>query len=351
MKKIVVLVLFCLILVANIVAQTKTVEKQPKPLVSSQPVIRSIIERINLMGYAQIGYTASDEKGVDVTNNFDVKRIIFMADANITDKWHAFFMSDLNNNASLLEIYTEYTFCDPLTVKVGQFKIPFGIENQMSPTVVELIDVYALSTRKMICSDPTTGSTSGRDIGMMVHGEFFETTLQYNFALINGQGINTADVNNSKDLVASIDYSGVDNLLLNLSAYYGTACAMDNQACFAGRIKNGDDYYRQRYSIGARYMNDLFSLRSEYIYGKDERLKSDGFYVTGALNLMREMQVLASYDYYNPDAAIGDESSSYTVGAQYWFYPRCRLQLNYVYQQNEKLDDIQKIQAQIQVRF
>lgn len=350
MKKIAALFV-SLILVQLVVSQTTTEKKEYKPFVTSDPVLETFKNRINLMGYAQLGYTGSDEKEKDVTHNFDVKRIIFMADAKITDKWHAFFMSNLNNNASLLEVYTEYTFCDPLTLKVGQFKIPFGIENQMSPTVVELIDVYALSTRKMICSDPTTGSTSGRDIGMMVHGHFFETTLKYNFAVINGQGINTADVNNAKDLVASIDYSGVDNLLLNLSAYYGTACTMDNQACFAGRMQKGDDYNRQRYSIGARYIDNLFSLRSEYIYGKDERLKSDGFYITGSLNLMRELQVLASYDYYNPDEAIDIESNSYTVGAQYWFYPRCRLQLNYVYQQNEKQDDIQKIQAQIQVRF
>lgn len=350
MKKIAAL-LVSLILVQLVVSQTAPEKTESKKNVLSDPVLRTFKERINLMGYAQMGYTASNEKGVDVNNNFDIKRIIFMADAKITDKWHAFFMSNLNKNASLLEVYTEYTFCDPLTVKVGQFKIPFGIENQMSPTVVELIDVYALSTRKMICSDPTTGSTSGRDIGMMVHGQFLEKTLKYNFAVINGQGINTSDVNHAKDLVASIDYLGVEDLLLNLSAYYGTACTMDNQACFAGRMKNGDDYNRQRYSVGARYINTLFSLRSEYIYGKDERLKSDGFYVTGSLNLMKEMQVLASYDYYKPDTAIGNESNSYTVGAQYWFYPRCRLQLNYVYQQNEIQDDIQKIQAQIQVRF
>ncbi len=44
----------------------------------------------------------------------------------------------------------------------------------------------------------------GRDIGMMIHGKLFHDFLQYKFAVMNGQGLNTKDKNSQKDVVGNL---------------------------------------------------------------------------------------------------------------------------------------------------
>ena len=85
-----------------------------------------------------------------------------------------------------------------LTARIGEFKVPYTIENELSPTTVELINCYSQSVCYLAGvsgSDKCYGMTSGRDIGMMIHGKLFHDLLQYKFAVMNGQGLNTKDKN------------------------------------------------------------------------------------------------------------------------------------------------------------
>ena len=136
-------------------------------------VVNTLKERISLAGYAQLGYTYDDAANPD--NTFDIKRIIFMAHGKITDRWTCDFMYDFYNGGMLLEVYTDYRVT--VTDKAGA-----GVSG----------------------SDKCYGMTSGRDIGMMIHGKLFHDLLQYKFAVMNGQGLNTKDKNSQKDVVGNL---------------------------------------------------------------------------------------------------------------------------------------------------
>ena len=134
-------------------------------------VVNTLKERISLAGYAQLGYTYDDAANPD--NTFDIKRIIFMAHGKITDRWTCDFMYDFYNGGMLLEVYTDYRIFSGLTARIGEFKVPYTIENELSPTTVELINCYSQSVCYLAGvsgSDKCYGMTSGRDIGMMIHG-------------------------------------------------------------------------------------------------------------------------------------------------------------------------------------
>ena len=125
----------------SLIAQEKT---------SLNQVVNTLKERISLAGYAQLGYTYDDAAKPD--NTFDIKRIIFMAHGKITKRWTCDFMYDFYNGGMLLEVYTDYQFLPGLTARIGEFKVPYTIENELSPTTVELINLYSESA--MACPVP-----------------------------------------------------------------------------------------------------------------------------------------------------------------------------------------------------
>ena len=68
-----------------------------------------------------------------------------MAHGKITDRWTCDFMYDFYNGGMLLEVYTDYRILSGLTARIGEFKVPYTIEKELSPTTVELINCYSQS--------------------------------------------------------------------------------------------------------------------------------------------------------------------------------------------------------------
>ena len=204
-------------------------------------VVNTLKERISLAGYAQLGYTYDDAANPD--NTFDIKRIIFMAHGKITDRWTCDFMYDFYNGGMLLEVYTDYRILSGLTARIGEFKVPYTIENELSPTTVELINCYSQSVCYLAGvsgSDKCYGMTSGRDIGMMIHGKLFHDLLQYKFAVMNGQGLNTKDKNSQKDVVGNLMVYPNKWLSVGGSFIRGTGHAIGDSQ-YSG-IKTGENY-------------------------------------------------------------------------------------------------------------
>lgn len=314
-------------------------------------VVNTLKERITLSGYAQLGYTYSDANGPD--NTFDVKRIIFMADGKITDQWSCYFMYDFAAGGNLLEVYTDYKFLPQLTARLGQFKTPYTIENMLSPSTVELINCYALPVSYLAAingSDRLCASNGGRDIGLMVYGDLFKNNLlTYKLAVMNGQGINTKDRNNQKDIVGYLMVNPLKWLSVGGSFIKGKGYAMADSNL--SDIKEGENYNRNRWSMGAVLTAAKASLRTEYLAGKDGEIRSRGFYATGCAQVLPKLEVIVSYDRFNRNTEMEDKQTNYIAGLQYWFYPKCRVQAQYTRQEPQLGEGSNLIQAQIQVRF
>jgi hypothetical protein len=247
-----------------------------------------------------------------------------------------------------------FQFLPGLTARIGEFKVPYTIENELSPTTVELINCYSQSVCYLAGvsgSDKCYGMTSGRDIGMMLHGKLFRDFLQYKVAVMNGQGLNTKDKNSQKDVVGNLMVNPLKWLSVGGSFIRGTGHAIADSE-YTG-IKAGENYAKRRWSAGGVVTTSTFNLRTEYLAGKDRSVKSEGFYATGSVRFARNFDFIASFDYFNPNKAADFKQNNYIAGVQYWFYPRCRLQAQYTFC-NKKGDgqkDSNLIQAQVQVRF
>lgn len=313
-------------------------------------VVNTLKERISLAGYAQVGYTYDD--AAPKSNTFDIKRIIFMAHGKITDRWTCDFMYDFYNGGMLLEVYTDYRILPGLTARIGEFKTPYTIENELSPTSVELINCYSQSVCYLAGvngSDVLCGATSGRDIGMMVYGDLFHKLLTYKLAVMNGQGLNIKDRNNRKDLVGNLMVNPLKWLSVGGSFISGTGHAIADSEVTG--INAGENYAKKRWSVGGMVDTHAFSLRSEYLGGKDRNVKSEGFYATACWKALPKFDVIASFDYFTPNKAMHIRQNNYIAGLQYWFYPKCRIQAQYTFCDRQQGPDSNLIQTQIQVRF
>lgn len=312
-------------------------------------VVNTLKEHINLSAYAQLGYTYNS--AADPDNTFDIKRVIFMADGKITERWSCYFMYDFAVS-SLQELYTSYQFLPGLSVRVGQFKTPYTMENQLSPTTVELINCYSLPACYLVGingSDVLCSASGGRDIGLMIYGDLFKKLLTYKVALMNGQGINTKDKNSQKDVVGYLSVNPLEWLTVGTSFVIGKGHSVAGAPIHG--IEPGENYRRNRWSVGAFLTGEKASLRTEFMLGKDADVKSNGGYATGCVRIIRNVEAVASYEYLNRDVVAEDKQSNYMAGLQYWFYPKCRLQVQYTRLSPKHNDPSDLVQAQVQVRF
>ena len=327
--------------------------------------MKDFTSRITFNGYAQGGYSWQDANGTQ-RNDFNLKRTLLWAKARITDRWSFLFMHDFSSVVQ--EFYTDYRLSNDksLTVRVGQFKHSYSLENPLSPTMLELIDVYSQAVLYLAGEgpDPLNGVNYGRDMGAMLYGTVLDNHLYYELAVMNGQGINRRDGNNKKDLIARLDVRPVDGLRIVVTGQKGTGNAVGT-AAWNPEIQKGDDYTRDRYSVGAEWKTGSFapgkykearpvSLRAEWLGGKDGNVGSRGGYLTACVPLAKGWDVVASGETYDRNTGVdGWEQTNATIGLQYWFYKKCRFQVQYTrcFCGDQIGKDYNWLQSQIQVAF
>ena len=327
--------------------------------------MKDFTSRITFNGYAQGGWSYQDPNG-EKTNSYNLKRTLLWAKARITDRWSFMFMHDFSSVVQ--EFYTDYriTKNNTLTARLGQFKHSYTMENPMSPTQLELIDVYSQAVLYLAGEgpDPLNGVNYGRDMGLMVFGDLAKSKIHYELALMSGQGINRKDRNNQKDFIAKLEVKPVDGLRLVASGYLGTGNAM-NTAAWNPEINVGDNYKRNRYSVGAEYKTLPYSpgqykearpasIRAEWLGGEDGEVGSRGGYVTTCIPVVDALDIVASGETFDRNTKVdGWDQTNLTVGLQYWYYKKCRLQLQYTRCLCGDMigDDYNWLQAQVQVAF
>lgn len=319
--------------------------------------IKDLAKRINLHGYAQGGYNYT-HKGDEDNNTFELKRVLFWANAQITDRWSFLFMHDFSS--AVQEFFTDYRISNNkvLTVRLGQFKNGLSYENPLSPTSMEAIDVYSEGVTYLTgCgSDPLLGVQYGRDLGISFFGETCNGRLRYEIDVMNGQGINKKDGNSEKDLIGRVEFRPAKDLNLIATGQIGRGHAIAN-SLYNPDIHEGDNYKRNRWTAGFDYKSKAFNVHGEYLEGKDGSVTSRGAYVTGSVPVAKGVELVGSYDFFNFNTSLGYDQHKTIAGIQYWFYQKCRVQLQYVYKsayttKNEFIHGANHaIMAQMQIRF
>ena len=323
--------------------------------------------KLTLFGYAQTQFDMT-KTGPETKNSFSMTRIILMANAELTRKLSFFLMIDAASTQAakhLHEYYAQYAFMPELKVRVGQFKTPYTLENIISPTLLGNVNINE-GTRYMsgIAGDPLYGNYAGRDLGAMITGDAIKARdghyyLNYSVGVFNGAGMNLRDNNKHKDVAAMLNVLPTKDITLSGSFIVGKGNAQVSD--MFGTIAQGENYTRNRWSVGAEVNWRPLKLRTEYMGGKNGPVKNRAFYAELWCRLYLGLDLVLDYDYLDKNTALSKEArdafplwtrtNNYLVGLQYWVYKKCRISTQYVFSDRNTGPDTKAWITQFQIAF
>lgn len=310
--------------VAALQERVAELEKEQK-----KNAVKSFFDKhLKLSGYIQGGFSWDDDsmQGSDKAT-FYLRRARVSISGDIwEDKLDYRLQVDFNGTPKVCDLYVRFLPLKEVGLQLGQFKLPFSLENELyGPTKFELIE-YSYLTTYLTRNDNTYDgiSATGRDLGAQLIGGFIHkdgySIINYNIGVFNGSGINTKDNNKSKDVIGRIIIKPIKHLSISGSYMYG-------------ETKFGDNNYMKspRWSVGAIYDDSHITARAEYAAAKFGNYNVDAFYVLGGYHFQKPWSVVARYEWLNDDYIENPNRDRFTVGAAYKPFKYLRLQLNYSY--------------------
>ena len=292
-------------------------------------------QHLNISGFIQTSYNleVSDSQIENSTFRIRRARVSFAGNIFSLEKWGVAdyrLQVDFASSPQIVDAWVRYRPFNALGVQLGQFKLPLSIEtSEYAPLQLEFID-YSLVIQRLVrmSSNDVTGiSSTGRDCGAQLYGGLFEregfNILNYNIAVFNGNGINKADNNHSKDFVGRVMVNPIRDVTIAGYYQYGE-----------GNFDESKYVNYQRYGGGAAYEGRHAFARAEYIAGVTGSLSSEGAYASAGWKFHTAKagngSVGARFDYFDEDVHTSACEFNYTIGATYQPLKYLRLQLNYV---------------------
>jgi len=344
---------------------------------------------VKVVGYIQgqyeqqfLGEDVEPFHGFESANTFFFDRARLGVVGNIPYDFSYYVMAEFSpthGGPYLLDAFISYKRLDPyLTVSVGQFKSPFGLE--LTTPCQGLHAVYRARFIGELASP-------FRDLGVMLLGrtdELFgmKDFIQYRLAITNGTGLNKFDNNTYKDFIGRIVVSPLEWVHIGASYKYGKQKPVKEEL---------DPDERSRWGVDLSVEKANFLLQAEYIEGMDKGSYQEGGgcgstpvikigdkkrngYMAQLLYMTPwNIQPIVKMACYDPNIKIGDgnpddtettydydKQMDYTFGFNYFFNEWTRLQVNYVLRREESsetvLEDYHEIDndflvIQLQVTF
>lgn len=285
------------------------------------------------------------DSGSDSEHGFDIRRVRLAASGNITDRLDYKVQAEYETSVKIIDAYARWKIAKPFSVQFGEFKVPYSLETLYGPTSWLTIENPTAVAKLNGYQDLSGLKVNGRDIGVLVYGDLFPARsgdfsyVQYKVGVFNGNGINTKDNNNKKDVSALLYLHPVRQLTLSAGHYQG----------YYG--PRGEEIARNRTSAGIEYKDSHLTLRSEYLHGKTGQQKSDGVYAVAGYKITPSVQPVISYDFFRPDTGAEERQSNYQIGINILPVKHVRLQAAYTYKAYRVASDVHQLEVQGFVEF
>ncbi len=295
----------------------------------------AISKAFKLSGYTQVQYTGWDTGN----DSFFIRRSRISLGGGIIKNMQLKVQVDLAKAPTLLDAYIDYSFNKYLSVRVGQFQVPFSLESLTSSGAVDTIN--RSQPEEKLVPGRDNGALS-RDAGVMVFGTY--AAVDYSVGLFNGSGINKNDANSHKDIGGRVVVHPVKALGVGGSFYKGKQGASTDAALVT----------RDKYGLEAAFILPRVSVKAEYFAAKDDLIDRNGWYVQGGYFVLpKKVQAILKYETVdmNRDLAL-DGVDRYTAGLNWFIAANTKIQVNYeLYKGESDVNDNSAFLAFFQVGF
>ena len=347
MKKMIIMA-FC----AMAFALTANAQEQEKKTIE----LPQWVKNIKFSGYGMLQYQGEDKEDAH-SNTFNLRLARFILDGKIGDfDWRAQIQGTNvkgpgEPTVQLVDLYAEWRKYPEFKVRAGQFKRAFTFENPTHP-ITQGWYSYANVINALSGFGDRTGekSSGGRDIGIQVQGDLFPNAdgrrlLHYQVGVYNGEGINSKDKDNKKDIIGGLWVMPIEGVRIGAFGWTGTR----GEVTATGTVVPEDpsqepskvsttlySVRKNRYCLSAEYDKDEYTFRTEYVHSQglgsnlDLGDKADGWYVFGIVPVVKsKLHAKARYQCYRDNKEWNRAKTMYEIGFNYFFTKN--LQLNFEY--------------------
>ena len=160
---------------------------------------------------------------------------------------------------------------------------------------------------------------------MQFQGDFLKNAngrnlLHYQVGVFNGEGINTGDADNRKDIIGGAWVMPIKGMRIGAFGWTGSRAGVGE---------------KNRYAISGEYAANDWTFRTEYIHSQGwnanhTSYKADGYYALCIAPIQKnKMHVKARYDLYREAKEWGQSKTQYEIGADYMFTKNLQINLEY----------------------
>ena len=372
MKKGIILALMALTTVSASAQKKQTIE------------LPSWLSNVKLSGYGMTQYQYSGQKNAE-SNSFNIRMGRIALEGRIADNFYWKTQIQFNGNTSnlgssprMVDLFAEWQKFEYFKVKIGQFKNPFTFENPMHPIDQGFMG-YSQNVSKLAGFSDRAGehASNGRDIGLQLQGDFLKNAngrnlLHYQIGVFNGQGTNTKDADNQKNVIGGVWVMPVSGMRIGAFGWTGSYARKGNwtetvadptSSVAPGATKEVThtnevrSLNQNRYAFSFEYKKDGWTVRSEYIHstGKafaksltsfndanskdcslNEKIgdKAQGVYGLVIAPLAQlpknsRIDVKARYDMYQPNGKNNMQKTQYEAGLNFHIGKRISILTEY----------------------
>lgn len=361
----------------------------------------SWLSNVKLSGYGMLQYQYSGQKGAE-SNSFNVRMGRISLEGRIAQDFYWKTQIQFNGNTSTLgnsprmvDLFAEWQKYEFFKVKIGQFKNPFTFENPMNPIDQGFMG-YAQNVSKLAGFSDRAGehASNGRDIGLQFQGDFLKNSngrnlLHYQIGVFNGQGINTKDVDNQKNVIGGVWVMPVKGMRIGAFGWTGSYARKGTWTTIEQDLTSSATptptkevthsgvrkLSQNRYAFSAEYKANDWTFRSEYIHStglafsksinnfnddnsKDctvnEKIgnKAQGVYaLVIAPIISKKLYAKARYDMYEANGKTDMMKTQYEVGLNYNISKNFTILSEYAFVNDRTLADHNYSMADVEVCF
>jgi phosphate-selective porin OprO/OprP len=293
---------------------------------------------LKLRGYVQADANfVADDKDDTFNDTFRLRRVRPIFEGTLHGKYGFRVMPDFGGGTtSLQDAHADLNFLPGFKIRAGKFKGPVGLERLQSGTAIRFVE-----------RGLPTNLAPNRDLGIQVHGDFYDTIVHYTVGVFNGApdgGNSDNDVSDHKTIAGRLfvtparnHFGPFQNLGVGLATTYGkTKGAGDlgryrtqaQQTAFAYRggatptVADGTQY---RIAPQASWFYKQYGVLAEYTLSSQEvqsganraTLDHDSWQVLGSWVLTGEENSFRDVQPTNPFSVADGTWGAWEVVARY----------------------------------